>query len=541
MTFKPVFRIKVLIPNGKRILWDVILTLALTPSSDLKTRTKMPRSSTRGALTLMIGTLASRVTGLLRSSLLNQLFTPTVTDAFNVALRLPNLFRELLAEGALTNAFVPIYKRLPPNEGKRLSGALLSLLVVVNAFLLLLAVWAAPAVVALLLARDSSVDLTLTVTLTRAVFPVLGALSFSALAMGILNAEERFFAPAWAPVILNVITAALMLAYPQQALMLAIAFVVGGVAQLVFQLPFLWRAGLMPPLGVWRHPQLRQVLLLLAPFTFTTGVRQFLNVVATNLLSRLPAGSVTAFSNADLFIGLALGLFSVSPSLAFYSRLAAQVTDAEAFRETLGRGLRLITFLTVPAGLLLSLYAGPAILAVFDWLELFGRSGIDQTTLELSVAALRPLGLTVFPVGLIAFLLRTFYVRQSVRLPVALSAFFALLTALLYKQLSGIYGIAGFSWASVIVNWLELAVVVVLIGWRERFGFWTFLGHALRVWVATLLAVGLAWVLAGAVALPNDWWGAVLELLLGGGLSVALYLAFCARFRVPEVARLTSR
>ncbi len=489
----------------------------------------------------MIGTLASRVTGLLRSSLLNQLFTPTVTDAFNVALRLPNLFRELLAEGALTNAFVPIYKRLPAAEAKRLAGALLSLLFVVNALLLLIAVWAAPAVVSFLLAKDSEVDLVLTVTLTRAVFPVLGALSFSALAMGILNAEERFFAPAWAPVVLNVITAVLMLVYPHQALMLAVAFVIGGAAQLAFQLPFLWRAGLFPPLVVWRHPQLGQVLLLMGPFTFTTGVRQFLNFVATNLLSRLPAGSVTAFSNADLFIGLALGLFSVSPSLAYYSRLAGEVANPPAFRDTLLRGMRLITFLTVPAGLLLTLYAQPAVKAVFDWLPLFGGSGIDEATLALSVAALAPLGLSVFPVGLTAFLLRTFYVRQSVRVPVLITILNALLTAYFYWTLSGVYGIAGFSWATVLVNWFGLLILLVTVERRERFGLLGFLEQALRVWLASGLALGLAWVLASPVASLPGWWGAVLELVVGGGLSVILYLALCIRFAVPEVSKWTPR
>ena len=88
----------------------------------------------------MIGTLASRVTGLLRQSLLNQLFSVEVTDAFLIAQKIPNLFRELLAEGALINSFVPAYKALPPAEAKRLSGALLSLLVVLNGLLLLLAV-----------------------------------------------------------------------------------------------------------------------------------------------------------------------------------------------------------------------------------------------------------------------------------------------------------------------------------------------------------------------------------------------------------------
>ena len=136
----------------------------------------------------MVGTLASRVTGLLRGALFVQLFSPAVTDAFNVALRVPNLFRELLAEGALTSAFVPAYKALPRDDAKRLAGALFSLLLVANAVLLLVAVWAAPVIVDLLVADDAQIDVSLTVALTRAVFPLLGALSFSALAMGVLNA-----------------------------------------------------------------------------------------------------------------------------------------------------------------------------------------------------------------------------------------------------------------------------------------------------------------------------------------------------------------
>ena len=256
----------------------------------------------------MIGTLASRVTGLLRQALLNQLFNVEVTDAFIIAQKIPNLFRELLAEGALINSFVPAYKALLPAEAKRLSGALLSLLVVLNGLLLLLAVWAAPAIVGLLVANPDKINVPLTISLTRAVFPFLAAISFSALAMGILNAEERFFAPAWAPVILNVVTAALMLLYPNQALMLAVAFVLGGAAQLLFQLPPLVRSGLLPQLGVWWHPQLASVLVLMIPFTFSTGARQLLNLVSSRLLTTLPAGSVTAFSNADLFLSLALGL-----------------------------------------------------------------------------------------------------------------------------------------------------------------------------------------------------------------------------------------
>ena len=178
---------------------------------------------------------------------------------------------------------------------------------------------------------------------------------------------------------LNVVTTVLMLLYRDQALLLAVAFALGGVAQLLVQLPTLTRAGLLPRLGVWWHPQLRRVLLLMVPFTFTTGARQLLALVSSRLLSALPAvGSVTAYANADLFLSLALGLFSISPALAFYSRLASLVGEPKDFRQTLLTGLRLITFLTVPAGLLLALYAGPAVESVLNWSTLLGGDGVAQ-------------------------------------------------------------------------------------------------------------------------------------------------------------------
>ncbi|ADI16056.1 murein biosynthesis integral membrane protein MurJ [Truepera radiovictrix] len=504
-------------------------------------RLERPRGGARGAVTLMIGTLASRVTGLLKQSLLVQLFDRSVTDAFNVALRVPNLFRELLAEGALTNAFVPVYKGLGAAEARRLSGALLSLLLFVNALLVLLAVWAAPWLVTrLLVAPDTPLDVPLIITLTRIVFPVLAALSFSALAMGVLNAEERFFAPAWAPVVLNVVTVALMLAFPGQAVMLAVAFVVGGAAQLLFQLPALARAGLLPRLGVWWHPQLLGVLTLMVPFTFSTSARQFLNVVSSRLLSTLPEGSVTAFSNADLFLSLALGLFSISPALAFYSRLSGQTGDPEAFRATLGEGLGLIALLTAPAGVFLSVWATPVVVSVLDWTPVLGGSGMGDTLVHFSAAALWPLGLAVFPVGLNNLLLRTLYARRRVRTPVALSVAFLGLHALLYALLAPRYGLVGLSAATAAVGWLQLGVLLALVWRRERFDLRRLWRSSLKVWLAAALSALLVRTLLEPLALPGGWVGAALEVVLAGVGVLALYAALCVRLRVPEAARFAS-
>src|SRR5690554_6819349 len=129
------------------------------------------RSTRRGALTLMIGTLASRVTGLVRNSLLAQFFPTAVLDAFVTAFKVPNLFRELLAEGALTNSFIPVYKRLSPDDARRLSGALLALLTLANGLLMVGAYLAAPLLARLLISDPANVDVELTTRLIRIVFP----------------------------------------------------------------------------------------------------------------------------------------------------------------------------------------------------------------------------------------------------------------------------------------------------------------------------------------------------------------------------------
>src|SRR5690554_760504 len=224
------------------------------------------KSANRGALIMMGGTLGSRLTGLLRNSLLTQLFPAGVSDAFVTAFKVPNLFRELLAEGALTNSFVPAFARLGREEGSRLSAALLGVLLAANGLLLLAAWFLAPWIAGLLIGDPTLVDVELTTRLIRIVFPFLLAISMSALAMGLLNASEEFLAPAWAPVALNVVTVTLMAVFPGQAVMLALAHVLGGLFQLLVQLPALVRLGLLPKgIRLW-HPALGGVLLLMVPF-----------------------------------------------------------------------------------------------------------------------------------------------------------------------------------------------------------------------------------------------------------------------------------
>ena len=165
--------------------------------------------------------------------------------------------------------------------------------------------------------------------------------------------------------------------------------------------------------------------------------------------------------------------------------------------------------------------------SVLNWFPLFGRPGIDAATLSFSVTALVPLGLAVFPVSLSNLLIRTFYVRRRIWPPVIISALLTSLNALLYSVLAPRYGIVGLSWGTVVAGWVQLGVLLYLVGKREPLEFKSLASQISRVWLAALLAVGLGWLLVTALPLPGGWWGAVFTVTIGGSLSALLYLAFC--------------
>jgi putative peptidoglycan lipid II flippase len=506
---------------------------------------KPKRTASRSALTLMVGTLASRITGFLRQSLLTQLFSERITDAFVMAQRVPNLFRELLAEGALTNSFIPVYKSLSKNEAKKLSAALLGLLLAVNGVLLALAYLATPWIVELFLTSNGNIDRALAEQLIRIVFPFLTMISLSAWAMGILNAEEAFLAPAWAPVALNVVSAVLMLLFPQNAVMLAVGLVVGGLAQFLVQLPELFRRKLVELSGAFLknfwHPQLAGVLLLMIPSAFTTGGRQILSIITTNILDLLPRGSTTAFGNADLFVGLVSGLFAVSPTLAFYSRLSDNAVHApEKFKETLLSGLRLIAFLILPAGLILSILARPMIETLFNWMTVFGKTGTSPTVIAYSVVSLVPFGLAMLPMGLNTLLIRIFYIRKHVTTVVIITVFYLALQAYLSYLFAPLYGIAGLSWAVVVGQWAQFALLLIFVWRLERFNILELANQVWRISLAAALASLTTYAL-WFFPWTASWWSAFAHTALGVSVFILTYSLISYALGISEIKQIVQR
>ena len=274
-----------------------------------------PKKSLRAnTIIVMLGTLGSRLSGIIRQLVLNNLFSVTLLEAFNAAVTIPNLLRELLAEGALVNSFIPVYKTLDDAERRKLAQAFSGVLIGVNLLLMAAGILAAPYLVDLLLANSSNVDRELTVFMTRMVMPFLMLISLSAIAMGLLNADEHFRESSFAPVAFNIASIAALLLLPKQAEWLAFGWLLGGVAQLVVQLPALNRFGLLPTPALTRHPAVGRVVRQMAPFTLTAGARQILNVYVLRLLTdarMFDKGTQAGYFNAQALFTMVNGLFIV--------------------------------------------------------------------------------------------------------------------------------------------------------------------------------------------------------------------------------------
>lgn len=361
----------------------------------------------RNVLTVMSGTLASRVLGFIRQVIFNNLFSGSLKDAFNVAYSVPNLFREVLAEGAITNALIPVLKLQQPREAERFARRFGGLLLGVNLALLGLGFLLAPWVVNVLVAPGSPIDRPMAIYLTRLALPFLTFISMGSLFSALLQSEERFFAPSYAPVLFNVGAILLMALWPGNPAALGLSVTVGGLLQAVIQLPYLRGFGLEL---AW-HPAITSALRLILPFTFTTAIRQAATLVMVRILSTYPTAALTGYYNASIIFQMSLGLLAISPALAYYPRLAQQVADHdwERFRDTLRSALeRTGVLLGLAAALLVAL--APWITGTFfAWSRQFSAGNYAFTS-----AALAALGYAVLPWGMNTLLLRAHYARTEV-------------------------------------------------------------------------------------------------------------------------------
>src|SRR5580765_2465925 len=339
----------------------------------------------RALVTVSGLTLVSRILGYARDFVIARAFGAGLyTDAFFVAFRIPNLLRRLFAEGAFSQAFVPVLaehkNRSTPEETRSLIDGVATALFIALAVAAALGVALSPVIVYLSapgFAPDPG-KYELTVLMLRICFPYIAFISLVALAAGIFNTWNRFAVPAITPALLNVcfIVAALGFAEHFEPPILALAWAVfaGGVLQLAFQIPFLARLGLLPRWRLdWRHPGVQRVLKLMAPAVFGVSVAQISLLINTIFASFLPSGSVSWLYYADRLMELPAGMLGVALGTILLPSLSKYHADDnhEEYSRLLDWGLRMTILLAVPAAAALAVIAMPLVASLFH----YGRFG----------------------------------------------------------------------------------------------------------------------------------------------------------------------
>lgn len=391
----------------------------------------------KAAATVSGFTLVSRLTGLVRDTLLARTFgAGDAMDAFFVAFRIPNLLRRLFAEGAFSQAFVPLLGRIKNEQGEAAAHSAIDAIALVLMWVLLavsiVGVCGAPILVYMLASGQSAATFDLTVLLTRVMFPYIACMSLVAMASGVLNTWRHFAVPAVTPVLLNVaMIAACVLLAPHTAppiLALAIGVMVGGVAQLAVQIPALAKLGALPRLSLqslrwsslsaaWHHPSTRGVLGNMLPALVGVGVAQISLLINTQIASHLGSGAVSWLSFADRLMEFPTALLGVALGTVLMPSLtkAAATKDAVQFNGLLDWGLRLTCLLALPAALALVLLAQPLVAVLFH----YGQFSAHDVVMTQRAVAAYALGLLGF--SWVKILAPAFYAQQNVKTPVKIA------------------------------------------------------------------------------------------------------------------------
>jgi putative peptidoglycan lipid II flippase len=371
-------------------------------------------------------TLISRVFGFVRDAVIAKVFGAGLyTDAFFVAFRLPNLLRRVFAEGAFSQAFVPIlgeYKaRTSEQQARDLVDHVTSLLALALFAVMVIGIIAAPLIIYATAPGFSASPekFELTVALLRVTFPYILFISLASLAGSILNTYGRFAIPAFTPTLLNFsfIAFALWLApfFDPPVMALAWAVLVGGLLQLAFQLPYLRRIGMLPRLR-WnlRHPGVWRIVRQMGPAIFGVSIGQISLLINTIFASYLTTGSVSWLYYADRLMEFPTGVLGVALGTILLPSLAksfAEKSTAE-YSRLLDWGLRLTLLLALPSALALAILAVPLIATLFQ------HGAFDSHDVMMTGRALVAYSLGLVGLILVKVLAPGFYARQDIRTPV---------------------------------------------------------------------------------------------------------------------------
>ena len=500
---------------------------------------------------MTVMTMVSRVLGLVREQVrAHFLGTSWASDAYGIATLIPNLFRRLLAEGAMTAAFIPVFVEYIQGKRNEETQAFLSkfltLLTLVAALVTVIGILSTEWIIhSFFSSRFQEVDgkVELTIALTEWMWPYLFFVTIAAILQAVLNAHKIFGPSAFTPVLLNlaIIGCAVLLsdsfAHPSFAFI--VGFLVGGAVQVAFQVPYLLKhSGLKLRLDFrFRHPGVRRVLFIMVPGIFAAGIYQINVLVSQVIASGLEGGSIASLQYSVRLQELVLGLFVVSIAQVILPTLSEQTArgDTSAVKETLRHATAMMALVTLPATVGLILIGPEVIALLFE----FGEFDSDSTDMTAFALTFHALGL--FAIAATRVFQQVFYAYKDMRTPtyaalVVLLSIVALCLILAIPLQHGGIALAGSLAAG--INGLMLLFYL-----RRKIGS---LGGAamLRQFAKVALASAL---MAGGLMGFGEIWAApgtdarlllFVWVLANVALATGLYVALCRVMKIGELAEL---
>ncbi|MGE5308732.1 MAG: murein biosynthesis integral membrane protein MurJ [Deltaproteobacteria bacterium] len=504
------------------------------------------RQVAKSAGVIGLATLCSRLLGFVRDIVIARLFGVYVyAQAFVIAFKIPNLFRDMIGEGASNAAFVPVFSEYTGRGRKEefweLVNAGMNFILVVLSAITLLGILLSPVLVRLVapgFSADAQQFLT-TVKLNRLIFPYILLIGLTAYFMGVLNSLRHFAVPAFAPCLLNIAIIVCALVWGEGIKGLASGVLIGGVLQLAVQVPVLYSKGYRFRFSLkgFGHPDLKRILRLLTPRLFSTAIYQLNNFVDTifgSLVFIVGTGGVAALYFSYRLIQFPLGIFSNSLSQAILPVMSTQAIeeDRSKLRKTVGFGLRSVLFVMIPASVAFMVLSKPMISALF-------RGGkFDAYAVDMTASALFFYSIGLFAYGATKVVNCAFFAIKDTVTPTKISVLTLVLNIVFNALLIYPLKIGGLALATSISGIVTFAVSLQAL--KSRIGGVDLAGMAEYITkvIAASAGMGAVCLLALGRGFGPGISGRALSIIVPVCAGAASYAVFCIALRVGPVARI---